>query len=227
MLIECGIYLCIAIGCILLRDDGIWISRTSTQDATGRPVLFLDRDGVIVEDIGYLSRPRDVKLLPGISQLISVAKEKLCWQVAIVTNQSGVGRGYFSWEDFLDVQNRILDELRSLNKLHCGGVDITIACPFHEDAFFPHDVKNHFCRKPAPGMLREVETLLRVNLNLSWIVGDKMSDMFAGNAAGLKGGFLLNGQFRHGPSTSAGKPNCCHSRKFCGFHSFKNISTIS
>ena len=83
-------------------------SRSSNR--RDRPALFLDRDGVIIEDTNYISDPLDVRLCPGIGELINSAYIHN-WHVVIITNQSGISRGYFSWNDYEKVTSRILDLL--------------------------------------------------------------------------------------------------------------------
>lgn len=148
-----------------------------------RPALFLDRDGVIVEEVAYLCRPEDVRVVPGAAQTIAAANA-LDIAVVIVTNQSGIGRALYGWNEFAEVQARILAELAAVG----AAVDAVFACPHHEDGFPPYDRPDHEARKPNPGMLLRAARMLSLDLARSWIVGDRMGDIAAGRNAGIAGG---------------------------------------
>ncbi len=153
-----------------------------------RPALFLDRDGVIVEDTHHLSRPEDVEMITGAAEVIAAANIAGI-PVIVVTNQSGVGQGLFTWSDFLAVQVRILSALAY------GGarIDAVFACPNHPDAAPPWGHPDHPWRKPNPGMLLRGAACLPVDLGASWIVGDRWRDLEAGRRAGLAGGLYVGG----------------------------------
>lgn len=148
-----------------------------------RPALFLDRDGVIVEEVAYLSRPDDVRMVPGAAETIAMANARDV-AVVIVTNQSGIGRALYGWNEFADVQARILAELSRAG----AAVDAVFACPHHEDGFPPYDRADHEARKPNPGMLLRAARMLSLDLARSWIVGDRAGDIAAGRNAGIAGG---------------------------------------
>ncbi len=168
-----------------LTDDHVWIDLTNSAQRldTPLPALFLDRDGVIVVDAHYLGDPDKVELIDGAGQLIGSANEAGI-PVIVVTNQSGIGRGYFGWQEFEAVQDRI----ENLLSQHNARWDAVLACPHHRDAIAPYDVDNHPWRKPNPGMLTAARAIQNINLAGSWVVGDKAGDLLAGKDAGLKGG---------------------------------------
>lgn len=171
----------------LVTDAGLWEEIVSPVAADlPVPALFLDRDGVIVEEIGYLKRPEDVQLIDGAAALIAKANRRGL-PVVIVSNQSGVGRGYFAWSDFAAVQARILDAIAADGAL----VNAVFACPHHPDAVPPYRHPDHPARKPGPAMLLRAAALLPIDLARSWIVGDRASDLAAGCNAGLAGGLLI------------------------------------
>ncbi len=89
--------------------EGVW-TQVLESPGRGRAALFLDRDGVVIEEGHYLSRADDVRVIPGAHQVISAANG-LGVPVVIVTNQGGIGRGYYGWDDFAAIQERMLDEL--------------------------------------------------------------------------------------------------------------------
>ncbi|MBL4613358.1 MAG: HAD family hydrolase [Magnetovibrio sp.] len=165
-------------------SNGVWTQTLSPHATTNkRPALFLDRDGVVVEEAHYLHKAEDVCLTPNAAATVKAANDRNI-PVILVTNQAGVGYGYFGWDDFIAVQARILDDLAK------GGahVDGVFACPFHPKAkgIYAHDA--HPARKPNPGMLRLANEFMGVDLSKSWIVGDRSLDVLAGKNAGLVGG---------------------------------------
>lgn len=167
-----------------ITNDHIWIDLSNVAAPFTEPAaaLFLDRDGVIVVDTHYLSNPADVVLMSGAADLIRKANASDI-PVVVVTNQSGIGRGYFDWAAFDSVQMRISAELAKQN----AAWDAVIACPYHRDARPPFQHLKHPCRKPQPGMLIAAANLLNIDLDHSWIVGDKAGDVEAGKNAGIKG----------------------------------------
>jgi len=131
-------------------------------------VLFLDRDGVIIRDCNYLSDPESVELLPGVGEALAKAVAAGL-KLVIITNQSGIGRGYFSEADFLNVQLRLDDLLAEF------GVVIEVA------AYCPHDpIDNCNCRKPMTGLVDELAEVLTWSAEHSFMVGDKISDVELG-----------------------------------------------
>ncbi len=170
-----------------LEKDGIWcqpVAGGAGADLGGsRPALFLDRDGVIVEDVGYLHRPDDVRLVPGAAEVIA-AVNRIGVPVVTVTNQSGIGRGQYGWAEFAETEARIAADLAARG----AHLDMVVACPFHAEGIPPYAHPAHPCRKPRPGMILRAGVRLGLDLTRSWIVGDRASDLAAGGAAGLAGG---------------------------------------
>ena len=115
----------------------------------GVPCLFLDRDGVVVEEVHYLHRRGDVRLLNGAAALIEAARTR-GWAAGLVTNQAGIGRGYYGWADFESVQEEIAAQLG----LGPEPFDFVAACGAHPEAPGAfHRIANHSWRKPNPGMI--------------------------------------------------------------------------
>lgn len=177
-----------------IGGDGVWAQIVrDLAAAPRRPALFLDRDGVIVEDTIDLCRPEHVRLLPGAADVIAAANRRSI-PVVMVTNQSGVGRRVFGWPDFIAVQNRILEDLASEDAF----VDAVFACPHHPKAKPPHRHADHPARKPNPGMLLRAAALMPIDLSRSWIVGDRARDIAAGRNAGIEGAlYVTTGNDRH------------------------------
>jgi D-glycero-D-manno-heptose 1,7-bisphosphate phosphatase len=173
-----------------LTEPGLWVERLGSRVfPSNLPALFLDRDGTINVDTGYPDDPDDVVLRPDISKVIAAAN-RVGMPVVVVTNQSGIARGYFGWRDFAAVNRRVLDLLAG----DAASVDMVLACAYHEEGTGGLAVADHPMRKPNPGMLVEAARHLKLDLRRSLIVGDKPADMEAGRRAGLGQGFLVDGE---------------------------------
>jgi D-glycero-D-manno-heptose 1,7-bisphosphate phosphatase len=139
--------------------------------------VFLDRDGTLMKDVGYCSNPADVELLDGVAELLPKLKNA-GFKLVIITNQSGIGRGYFTEVAFREVQ----EELG--NQVGPGVIDAIYFCPET-----PENATDR--RKPGPGMLLEAARDLALDLSESYMVGDKAIDAEAGHRAGVKATILL------------------------------------
>lgn len=167
------------------NDLGLWAEvRTSLRSA--RAALFLDRDGVVVEEVDYLHRAEDIRLTPGAAAAIARANEAGI-SIVLVTNQAGVGRGYYGWEDFAAVQ----EALHAALARQGARLDAVYACGYHENGQGRLRISEHAWRKPNCGMLLAAADNLGIELSRSWIVGDRASDLEAGKRAGLPGGTLV------------------------------------
>ena len=153
--------------------------------------LFLDRDGVINEEVGYLSRREDVRFLPGLVPLCRAA-QRLGYKLVVVTNQSGIARGLYSEADFTALMEWMREELRRDGVM----LDAVYHCPYHPEHGVGAYRREHEDRKPSPGMLRRAALELDLDLSRSVMVGDRCSDVAAANAAGLWQAFLLQGTER-------------------------------
>lgn len=172
-----------------LDEPGLWVERVGSKTfAEGSPALFLDRDGTINVDTGYPCDPRQVALRDEILPLIQAAN-RAGWPVIVVTNQSGIARGYFGWDAFAAVNGRVLE---LLGEKDCS-VDLVIACAYHEAGEGTLAVRDHPMRKPNPGMLLRAAEMLKVDLSGSMMLGDKDADVEAGRRAGLPRLFLVDG----------------------------------
>ncbi len=170
-----------------LTEAGLWSEVLAPRTATeGRAALFLDRDGVLVEEVNYLHRPQDARLIDGAAGVIGRANTQGI-AVVIVTNQAGIGRRYYDWIHFIAVQAKITEMLGAAG-VH---LDAVFACPHHADARPPYQHPDHPSRKPHPGMLVLAGGLLGLDLAASWIIGDRSSDVRAGLNGGLAGGIQV------------------------------------
>lgn len=155
------------------------IRRPPAAGAPPRPCLFLDRDGVLIEEVNYIRDPDQVRLIDGAEAAIAAARAR-GFHVVVVTNQSGIARGRATPADHAAVEAR----LQALLQARGADVDAVYACPFLPGGRPPFDV-DHPWRKPRPGMLQAAARDLGLDLAGSLIVGDKLSDLLAGAAAGV------------------------------------------
>jgi D-glycero-D-manno-heptose 1,7-bisphosphate phosphatase len=146
-----------------------------------KSAVFLDRDGVVIEDSHYVGDPSRIKLLPGAEETIA-ALNRAGWKVVIVTNQSGVARGLFSFDSVGAVHDRITMLLRPIQ----ARIDAYFFCPHHPDADVLEFRAECDCRKPKPGLLRRAAKELGLDLAKSWMIGDRLTDLEAGAAAGCR-----------------------------------------
>lgn len=180
-----------------IDKDGAWMQRLG-ESRWNRPVpaLFLDRDGVMVVEVNYLHKVEDARLEAGAAEVIGRAN-RLNVPVVVVTNQAGIGYGYYGWAEFAKVQEKILSDLAAAG----ARVDAVLACPHHAKGKPPYDHPDAPCRKPNPGMLLRAAQMLPLDLGRSWIVGDRASDIEAGRNARLEGGV----QVRSGHGSKEGE----------------------
>lgn len=142
----------------------------------------------MVEEVHFLHHPEDVRLVPGAAAVLAFARRQGI-AVVLTTNQSGIARGLFGWEDFAATQGR----LEALLAAEQAAFDMVLACPFHPEGNPPYR-GDHPCRKPRPGMLLRAAEGLGIDLARSWVVGDRARDLEAGRAAGCAGGLhVLSG----------------------------------
>jgi histidinol-phosphate phosphatase family protein len=146
-----------------------------------RPAVFLDRDGTLTPERGYLGNPAELELLPGVLAGLR-AVDALGYALVVVTNQSAIGRGLFSAAEVGAVHARLRILLRE------GGVELAglFVCPHHPEADCP-------CRKPKPGLLHQAIDALGLATAGSWMVGDHAKDMAAARAAGVRGLLVRTG----------------------------------
>ncbi|MEG9437681.1 HAD family hydrolase [Edaphobacter sp. HDX4] len=155
--------------------------------------LFLDRDGVVNVEIGYLHRIEEVEFVPGIFSLCRTAR-RLGYRLVIVTNQAGIARGYYDEAAFERLMTWMGEQLRNQGI----ELDAVYYCPYHPEHGIGDYKREHEDRKPGTGMLRRAMKELDVSLTQSVLIGDRCSDIAAANSAGLRQAFLLAGTERSG-----------------------------
>lgn len=150
----------------------------------GTPAVFLDRDGTLMPDVSYCSEPEKVRVFadaPEALRRLKAAGFKLC----VITNQSGIGRGYFTEAEY----RAVADELE--RQLGSGTIDATYFCPDHPEAASER-------RKPSPGMIFEAQREHHLDLSRSYFIGDKRIDAECGRNAGVRTILVQNGSEQHG-----------------------------
>ena len=153
-----------------------------------RQGVFLDRDGTVIEEKHYLSRPEDVQLLPTAGETIA-RLNSLRIPVAVVTNQAGIARGYFPESRIAEVHAR-LDELLATFEAR---IDHYEYCPHHPTEGVGDYRIDCDCRKPKPGMLTRAARFLNIDLSQSLMIGDRLSDLEAGANAGCQSALVRTG----------------------------------
>ena len=148
--------------------------------------LFLDRDGVINVDYGYVHTAEKTRFVSGIFSLVQAANE-IGMKVVVVTNQAGIGRGLYSEPQFFNYMNWVKQEFVR-NGAH---LDAVYYCPHHPDAGKGEYMRKCACRKPQPGMFLQAAREHMIDLSQSVMVGDSASDAEAASAAGVKHIYLL------------------------------------
>jgi D-glycero-D-manno-heptose 1,7-bisphosphate phosphatase len=141
--------------------------------------VFLDRDGTLNEDPGYLGNPEDLILFPDTGPSLSLLKNKNHFLLIVISNQSGIARGLISDADVVSVNNELNKKLSDFNVQ----IDAFYYCPFHPD-FNSED--ECACRKPSPKMIIDAASDFNIDLSKSYMVGDSELDILAGINAGVK-----------------------------------------
>ncbi len=160
-----------------------------SADATPRRAIFLDRDGTLIHDPGYLSDPDGVVLLDGVAEGLAALRDA-GFALIIVTNQSGIARGKYTVPDYEAVAARLADALAA------HGVQLLDAyfCPYHPAGTTPPYNVDHEDRKPGDGMWRRAAADHAIDLHGSWSIGDGERDVVAGKRAGTRGILLAGGR---------------------------------
>lgn len=154
----------------------------------GRKAIFMDRDGTLCDEVGYVNHVDRVRLLPRSAEAVRRANEA-GFQTVVVTNQAGVARGYF--EEWLidDVHDRV----RHLLAEEGARLDGIYYCPHHPESRKPPYRRDCDCRKPKPGMLLRARTEMGIDLEASYMIGDTVKDIAAGRAVGATPVLVLTG----------------------------------
>lgn len=156
-----------------------------------RIAVFLDRDGTISEEVDYLDNPDMLRLIPRAAEAIRLINESGLLAV-VVTNQSGVARGYFTEPVLKDVHNR----MELLLKAEGARIDKIYYCPHHPEVGLPEYLLDCDCRKPGTGMMEAAEKEFKIDVRGSYVVGDKIIDIEMAHKAGARGILVMTGYGR-------------------------------
>lgn len=150
------------------------VSHTLPSDGAPRPAVFLDRDGVLNEEVHFLKYPEEVRMVEGVAEGLRALRE-MNFQLVVVTNQAGIGLGYITEKDFLRCNSALLRQINA-----AGGVlDRFYYCPHSLSEDCP-------CRKPRPLMIQKAAAEMNLDLERSWIIGDRDTDIECGRNAGVR-----------------------------------------
>src|SRR5262247_1309228 len=154
-----------------MNSSPVFELKPTMRDAL-MPAVFIDRDGTIMEDTDYCSDPKDVRIFPGVLEALGRLRSR-GFKLIIITDQSGIGRGLFTLEQYRAVEAEVLRQLGD------GLIDATYFCP---------DVPGQpsTCRKPAPGMIVDATREHQIDLSRSFVIGDKEIDVECAHNAGVR-----------------------------------------
>jgi D-glycero-D-manno-heptose 1,7-bisphosphate phosphatase len=153
--------------------------------------VFIDRDGTISEEVGYINHPARFRVFPYAAAAIKLLNEAN-WLAVLVTNQAGVARGYFS-EDMIGLVHQQLEQNLQQNGAKLNAI---YYCAHHPSVGQPPYRFDCDCRKPKPGLILRAAKELGIDLSQSWMVGDRHSDVELAGAAGVQSAFVLSGYGR-------------------------------
>jgi len=156
-----------------------------------RPALFMDRDGTISEEVGYVNHPSRFRLFPYTAEAIKLLNDN-GWLAIVVTNQAGVARGYFSEDIIVQIHERVRQELEKKS----ARLDAIYYCAHHPSVGEPPYRLDCECRKPKPGLIQRAAADFEIDLERSWMVGDRYGDVELARNAGLRAAFVLSGYGR-------------------------------
>jgi len=156
-----------------------------------RIAVFLDRDGTISEEVSYISDPDMLRLIPKAAEAVRLINESGLLAV-VVTNQSGIARGYLTESILADVHKK----MHLLLKAGGAGVDGIYYCPHHPKVGLPEYVKDCECRKPGTGLIEAAAKDLKIDVRGSYVIGDKIIDIELAHKAGARGILVMTGYGR-------------------------------
>lgn len=159
------------------------------RPASRRRAVFLDRDGVLIEDVGLVTRREQMRILPGVPQALADLRSA-GFRLIVVTNQPVVARGLASEDEVAQLHRTLDNHFRQLG----AAIDAWFFCPHHPQADLPQYRAACDCRKPSPGMLQSAAALHQLSLADSFLVGDRLTDIAAGAAAGCRTAWVQTGK---------------------------------
>lgn len=167
------------------------LTETTSRPALSRPAVFIDRDGTISEEVGYVNHPSRYKVFPFAAEALRRINDA-GWLAILVTNQAGVARGYFS-EDLIHVIHDLLQAELARGRARLDGI---YYCPHHPTVGDAPYRQACDCRKPRPGLITRAAAEHNIDLTRSWMIGDRYSDIELARNANLRAAFVLTGYGR-------------------------------
>lgn len=158
---------------------------------TKRPALFMDRDGTISEEVGYLNHPSRFRVFPYSAAAIKLLNDN-GWLAIVVTNQAGVARGYFAEDVIIQIHDQLRRDLENAS----AKLDAIYYCAHHPSVGEPPYRLDCDCRKPRTGLIDQAARDFQIDLERSWMVGDRYGDLELARNAGLHSAFVLSGYGR-------------------------------
>jgi D-glycero-D-manno-heptose 1,7-bisphosphate phosphatase len=156
-----------------------------------RPAVFIDRDGTISEEVGYINHPSRFRVFPYTAEAIKLLNDQ-GWLAIVITNQAGVARGYFSESMIQTVHDNLLREVGEKG----ARVDAIYYCAHHPSVGAPPYRQDCDCRKPKPGLVNRACKDLDIDLKYSWMIGDRYGDVELAHNAGIRSALVLSGYGR-------------------------------
>lgn len=156
-----------------------------------RPAVFIDRDGTISEEVGYVNHPSRFRVFPYSAEAIRILNET-GWLAIVITNQAGVARGYFAEDVIVKIHDQLTRDLENGS----ARLDAIYYCAHHPSVGEPPYRLDCDCRKPRPGLIQQAARDFEIDLASSWMAGDRYSDVELARNAGLRSAFLLSGYGR-------------------------------
>jgi len=163
-------------------------SKIQNSDSALPSAFFIDRDGTINEDSGYIATPNELIIYPWVAEAVRLINEAGL-KAIVVTNQSGIARGLYTEDELRAIHDRMIGELQREG----ARIDAIYYCPHHPDYGGNRYRKECECRKPQPGMLHAAAREQNIDLARSWVIGDKASDINLAASAGARGALVLTG----------------------------------
>jgi D-glycero-D-manno-heptose 1,7-bisphosphate phosphatase len=156
-----------------------------------KPAVFIDRDGTISEEVGYVNHPSRFRLFPYSADAIRILNAN-GWLAIVITNQAGVARGYFSEAVIEKIHGQLKGDLQN----ESARLDAIYYCIHHPSVGEPPYRLECDCRKPKTGLIKQAVQDFEIDLDASWMVGDRYSDVELARNAGLRSAFVLSGYGR-------------------------------
>jgi D-glycero-D-manno-heptose 1,7-bisphosphate phosphatase len=162
--------------------------QSAIRNSQSSRAIFIDRDGTINEDLGYIASPDDLIIYPWVAEAVRLVNNAGL-KAVVVTNQAGVARGMYTEDDLRAIHDRMTGELR----LQGARIDGVYYCPHHPEYGDERYRQRCECRKPQPGMLHAAAREHGIDLARSFVIGDKSSDINLAASAGARGALVLTG----------------------------------